>query len=55
MLTTDPYVTSDPALTDLDDVIEEADLLVVGAPHQAYASLRVAQPVVESGTSSLAG
>jgi UDP-N-acetyl-D-mannosaminuronic acid dehydrogenase len=36
VLTTDPYVTSDPALVPLADVLSQADLLVVGVPHPEY-------------------
>jgi UDP-N-acetyl-D-mannosaminuronic acid dehydrogenase len=47
VLTTDPYVRSDPDLRPLDEVLERSDLLVVGAPHRAYAELSPAQPVVD--------
>ena len=36
VLTTDPYVTVDPALRPLDEVISRSDLLVIGAPHPEY-------------------
>ena len=39
MLCTDPYVTVDADLVPLDEVLEQADLLVIGAPHRAYADL----------------
>jgi UDP-N-acetyl-D-mannosaminuronic acid dehydrogenase len=38
VLTTDPYVP-DPALSPLDEVLERADVLIVGAPHSVYRSL----------------
>jgi UDP-N-acetyl-D-mannosaminuronic acid dehydrogenase len=47
VLTTDPYVTSDPDLRPLEEVLARADLLVIGAPHRAYADLSPAQPVVD--------
>jgi UDP-N-acetyl-D-mannosaminuronic acid dehydrogenase len=47
VLTTDPYVTDDPALLPLEQVLAEADLLVVGAPHAAYRDLVVDVPVVD--------
>jgi UDP-N-acetyl-D-mannosaminuronic acid dehydrogenase len=47
VLTTDPFVRSDPDLRPLDEVLERSDLLVVGAPHRAYAELAPAQPVVD--------
>jgi len=47
VLTTDPYVTDDPALVPLERVLEESDLLVVGAPHDAYRDLTTSLPVVD--------
>ena len=47
VLTSDPHVKTDPELLPLDDVLERADLLVVGAPHRAYAGLELRQPVVD--------
>jgi len=47
VLTTDPYVASDPDLVELDEVIERADVLFVGAPHEVYRSLDPAQPTVD--------
>ena len=38
---TDPYVADD-RLTTLDCVLEESDILVLGAPHKAYRGLRSA-------------
>ena len=47
VLTTDPYVTTDPDLVPLDEVLARADVLVVGTPHRAYAALECCQPVVD--------
>lgn len=47
VLTTDPYVATDPDLMDLDEVLRRSDLLVVGAPHQVYATLQPDVPVVD--------
>ena len=47
VLTTDPFVKVDPDLLPLDDVVARADLLIVGAPHSAYASLSTDKPVVD--------
>ena len=47
VLTTDPYVTNDPDLVPLETVLERADLLIVGTPHQVYAELRPVQPVID--------
>ena len=43
----DPYVTVDPALLSQDEVIAQADVLVIGAPHAAYRELRTDVPVVD--------
>jgi UDP-N-acetyl-D-mannosaminuronic acid dehydrogenase len=37
VLTTDPFVTTDPDLTPLEDVIAKSDLLILCAPHTVYA------------------
>ena len=36
VLTTDPFVTSDPELRPLDEVIANSDLLILCTPHAAY-------------------
>lgn len=46
MLTTDPFVV-DTDLSELVTVIAESDLLVVGAPHNAYRDLQVDLPVAD--------
>lgn len=47
VLTTDPYVSTDPDLVPLEEVLAQADLLVVAAPHEAYRGLRVTLPVAD--------
>jgi UDP-N-acetyl-D-mannosaminuronic acid dehydrogenase len=47
VLCTDPYVTSDPDLVPHDEVLERADLLVIGAPHDRYGDLRTDKPVID--------
>lgn len=47
VLTADPFVTTDRFLVPLDDVIAEADVLVIGAPHEAYRSLKAEVPVFD--------
>ena len=47
VLTTDPYVTVDDALVPLEHVLDKADLIVIGAPHRAYAEIPISQPVVD--------
>jgi UDP-N-acetyl-D-mannosaminuronic acid dehydrogenase len=46
VLCTDPYVP-DPDLTPLPQVLEQADLLIVGTPHDCYRGLNCRQPVVD--------
>ena len=47
VLCTDPYVTTDASLMQLETVLANADLLIIGAPHQQYASLRPTVPVAD--------
>ena len=47
VLCTDPYVTTDPHLRPLDEVLAEADLLIIGAPHPEYADLATGKPVAD--------
>jgi UDP-N-acetyl-D-mannosaminuronic acid dehydrogenase len=46
VLCTDPYVP-DPGLTPLAEVLDQADLLVVGTPHACYRGLAFRQPVID--------
>jgi UDP-N-acetyl-D-mannosaminuronic acid dehydrogenase len=39
VLTTDPFVRTDPALIPLERVIEESDVLILAVPHKAYGKL----------------
>jgi UDP-N-acetyl-D-mannosaminuronic acid dehydrogenase len=47
VLCTDPYVTVDPSLVPLEEVLARADLLVVGAPHPEYRGLTTDKPVAD--------
>jgi UDP-N-acetyl-D-mannosaminuronic acid dehydrogenase len=47
VLCTDPHVRSDPDLVPVERVLKEADLLVVGAPHQVYRDLQARVPVID--------
>lgn len=48
VLTTDPFVTTDPDLTPLDEVIAKSDLMILCAPHAAYATADFkGKPVVD--------
>jgi UDP-N-acetyl-D-mannosaminuronic acid dehydrogenase len=46
VLCTDPYVP-DPDLTPLAEVLDRADLLVIGTPHDCYKGLTYRQPVID--------
>jgi UDP-N-acetyl-D-mannosaminuronic acid dehydrogenase len=47
VLTTDPYVTVDDTLAPLEQVLAESDLLILAAPHKAYADLDPTLPIVD--------
>jgi UDP-N-acetyl-D-mannosaminuronic acid dehydrogenase len=47
VLCTDPYVTVDPKLLPLDEVLTRSDLLVVGAPHPEYRGLVTDKPTAD--------
>lgn len=47
VLTTDPYVSVDPTLRPLGEVLDRADVLVIGAPHAEYRDLRTTTPVAD--------
>jgi UDP-N-acetyl-D-mannosaminuronic acid dehydrogenase len=47
VLTTDPYVTDDADLVNLETVLAEADVLVVGTPHEIYRRMETDLPVVD--------
>jgi UDP-N-acetyl-D-mannosaminuronic acid dehydrogenase len=47
VLTTDPYVTTDPQLRPFEQVLAEADVLVVGTPHSQYRDLATDKPVAD--------
>jgi len=47
VLCTDPYVTTDPDLRPLAEVLAQADLLIIAAPHPEYAGLATGKPVAD--------
>jgi UDP-N-acetyl-D-mannosaminuronic acid dehydrogenase len=47
VLCTDPYVTSDPDLRPVDEVIATSDLLLIAAPHPEYKELKTSKPVAD--------
>lgn len=46
VLTTDPYVKTDPDLVPVEDVITRSDILILCAPHRVYKNLNIAGRVV---------
>jgi UDP-N-acetyl-D-mannosaminuronic acid dehydrogenase len=46
VLCTDPYVP-DTGLTPLEEVMEKADLIVIGTPHDCYIGMTYRQPVID--------
>lgn len=47
VLCADPYVTTDPELHPQDHVVANADVLVIGAPHDRYRDLVTEKPVFD--------
>jgi UDP-N-acetyl-D-mannosaminuronic acid dehydrogenase len=47
VLMTDPYVTVDPDLVPLEQVLAEADVLIVATPHPEYRSVHTDKPVAD--------
>jgi UDP-N-acetyl-D-mannosaminuronic acid dehydrogenase len=48
VLSTDPFVTTDPTILPLDQVVERSDILVLCTPHSAYADADLkGKPVVD--------
>lgn len=47
VLMTDPYVTDDPSLVGLDEVLLKSDVIVVATPHPDYRDLLTDKPVAD--------
>jgi UDP-N-acetyl-D-mannosaminuronic acid dehydrogenase len=47
VLCADPYVTVDPDLVSQEELLESADLVIIGAPHKRYATLEIKRPVID--------
>lgn len=47
VLCSDPYVTSDPDLVSLKEVLDAADILIIGAPHSVYAEVETDLPIID--------
>lgn len=47
VLCSDPFVSTDPDLVPMEDVLRRADLIVIGTPHREYRNLQTDRPVVD--------
>ena len=47
VLTTDPYVSTDPELVGLEQVLKQSDLIIVATPHADYRGLDFNVPVAD--------
>lgn len=44
---TDPYVTVDPNLVRLEDLIRDSDVLIIASPHNVYKKIDSSKPIVD--------
>jgi UDP-N-acetyl-D-mannosaminuronic acid dehydrogenase len=47
VLCADPYVSVDPDLVSQEELLRSVDLVIIGTPHKRYATLAIAQPVID--------
>jgi UDP-N-acetyl-D-mannosaminuronic acid dehydrogenase len=47
VLTHDPYVTVDPELVSLEEILAESDLLLIATPHEVFSTIETSVPVVD--------
>jgi UDP-N-acetyl-D-mannosaminuronic acid dehydrogenase len=47
VLTSDPFVTLDSELVSQEQLIEQSDVVIIGAPHNIYRELAITKPVVD--------
>jgi UDP-N-acetyl-D-mannosaminuronic acid dehydrogenase len=47
VLCSDPYVTVDSDLVPQQELLDAADIVVIGAPHDRYATLDITKPVID--------
>ena len=47
ILASDPFVTIDKTLVPQNELLEKADIIVIGAPHHTYRNLETDKPVVD--------
>ena len=47
VLCADSLVHDDASLVSEDELLKQVDLVVIGAPHRRYATLKISQPVID--------
>jgi UDP-N-acetyl-D-mannosaminuronic acid dehydrogenase len=47
VMMTDPHVTVDKTLSDLESTITKSDILIIASPHSEYRNLETDKPVVD--------
>lgn len=47
VLTTDPYVKSDPELLSIEEVLSRSDIIIIGAPHEIFKDIEFVCPVID--------
>jgi UDP-N-acetyl-D-mannosaminuronic acid dehydrogenase len=47
VLCADSLVHDDASLVSEDELLKQVDLVVIGAPHRRYSSLKISQPVID--------
>lgn len=46
-IASDPFVTVDPSLISEEELLEKADILIIGAPHSRYKNLESSKPIFD--------
>ena len=54
VICSDPYV-KDPMLIELEDLVHESDLIIIGTPHSVYKKIKFNKPVVDIWNTSGTG
>ncbi len=47
VLCADAFVTTDQLLVSEDELLEKADLIVIGTPHKRYSTLKTSKPIID--------
>ena len=47
VLCADPHMFDDPSFVTQEELLEKSDIVVIGAPHTAYKSLEISQPLFD--------